>query len=303
MPLDGFTGCSGDADARAEPVAVAVAGGDDPTVLEALRIAAERGWVGPILVGPESAIRAMAESKGIELRRLHDRPGRGRGDRRGGGGRGPAGEARALDEGADRHARAAAGRARPRGRAADRPGRLPGRADGRPPATAAGSCWPTRASASSRTWPGGSTSSAVRSRSRTPWVSARPRVALMAATEKVKPAMPETVEAAELQRRNRQGEFPGCSIQGPLSFDLAYAADAGAKKRIGGAVVGAADVMVFPNLLSANLTVKAIMYTADCRFGGVLRGTAAPVVFMSRADTPDHAAQLAGAGPAAPLPC
>ena len=43
--------------------------------------------------------------------------------------------------------------------------------------------------------------------------------------------------------------------------------------------------MIFPDLLSANLTVKAIMYTADCRFGGVLCGTTAPVAFMSRADT------------------
>jgi phosphotransacetylase len=43
--------------------------------------------------------------------------------------------------------------------------------------------------------------------------------------------------------------------------------------------------MLFPDLLSANLTVKGIMYTADCRFGGILRGTSAPVVFMSRADT------------------
>ena len=48
----------------------------------------------------------------------------------------------------------------------------------------------------------------------------------------------------------------------------------------------AADALVFPNLLSANLTVKAIMYTAACRFGGVLRGTVAPVVFMSCADSP-----------------
>jgi phosphotransacetylase len=114
----------------------------------------------------------------------------------------------------------------------------------------------------------------------------RPRVALLAATEKVNPAMPETLHAAELQRRNEQGEFPGCTIQGPLSFDLAYAADAAEAKQIGGAVIGAADAMVFPNLVSANLTVKAIMYTAACRFGGVLRGTAAPVVFMSRADSP-----------------
>ena len=52
-----------------------------------------------------------------------------------------------------------------------------------------------------------------------------------------------------------------------------------------GAVAGAADVMLFPDLLSANLTVKAIMYTADCAFGGVLCGAACPVVFMSRADT------------------
>jgi phosphotransacetylase len=43
--------------------------------------------------------------------------------------------------------------------------------------------------------------------------------------------------------------------------------------------------MIFPNLLAANLTVKAIMYTALCRFGGVLCGAACPVVFMSRADT------------------
>ena len=50
-------------------------------------------------------------------------------------------------------------------------------------------------------------------------------------------------------------------------------------------MVGAADVMVFPNLTAANLTVKAIMYTADCAFGGVLCGAACPVVFMSRADS------------------
>lgn len=111
-----------------------------------------------------------------------------------------------------------------------------------------------------------------------------PRVAMMAASEKVIAEMPETFDAAELARRSEQGEFPGMMIQGPLSFDLAYAASAAGKKGIGGDVVGAADVMIFPDLSSANLTVKAIMYTADCRFGGVLRGTTHPVCFMSRAD-------------------
>jgi phosphotransacetylase len=114
---------------------------------------------------------------------------------------------------------------------------------------------------------------------------ARPRVAVMAATEKVTIAMPETRDAVQLVAQAQCGAFGNCAVQGPLSFDLAYAADAGDKKHIPGEVVGAADVMLFPSLVTANLTVKAIMYTAPCRFGGVLVGTACPVVFMSRADT------------------
>lgn len=112
-----------------------------------------------------------------------------------------------------------------------------------------------------------------------------PRIAVMSATEKTTDSMPDTLEAAELARRCQTGEIKRCLVQGPLSFDLAYATDAGEKKRIEGAVVGAADGMLFPNLLAANLTVKAIMYTSDCRFGGVLCGAACPVVFMSRADS------------------
>ncbi len=112
-----------------------------------------------------------------------------------------------------------------------------------------------------------------------------PRIGVMSATEKPTESMPDTLDAVELSRRNQDGELGGCIVQGPLSFDLAYATDAGEKKRMEGAVIGAADGMLFPNLLAANLTVKAIMYTADCSFGGVLCGAACPVVFMSRADS------------------
>jgi phosphotransacetylase len=112
-----------------------------------------------------------------------------------------------------------------------------------------------------------------------------PRVALLGATEKTTPAMPDTLESAELARRNAAGQFAGAVVEGPLSWDLAYSPDAAEKKRIGGDVVGAANAMMFPNLVSANLTVKALMYTAQSRFGGVLCGLAAPVAFMSRGDS------------------
>ncbi len=111
------------------------------------------------------------------------------------------------------------------------------------------------------------------------------KIAVMCASEKQNEAMPETIHAAELAALSQQGEFPGAIVDGPLSFDLAYAQEAGSRKGLASSVVGAADAMLFHDLLSANLTVKAIMYTADCRFGGLLAGTLAPVVFMSRADS------------------
>lgn len=116
---------------------------------------------------------------------------------------------------------------------------------------------------------------------------ASPRVALMAASESATAGMPDTLEAAEIARRFGAGGplEMGVAVGGPLSFDLAYAAGAAATKGVGGPVAGAADAMVFPDLVSANLTVKAIMYTADCAFGGVLVGATRPVAFMSRADT------------------
>jgi phosphotransacetylase len=111
-----------------------------------------------------------------------------------------------------------------------------------------------------------------------------PRVAVMAASEKVDERMPETLMAAELAELAVKSNLR-CVVRGPLSFDLAYAAEPAEKKRLEGEVLGVADIMLFPNLTAANLVVKAVMYTADCRFGGVLCGAACPVVFMSRADT------------------
>lgn len=284
MPIDGFDRLFRDADARTEPVRVAAAGGDDPTVIEALRIAVDRGWVRPILVGPEERIRELAGSKGIALDGF--RIAHAEGDAIAGSAVElvRSGEARALMKG--RIATPALMTAVLDPRAGLRTGRticqvvlmeIP-RDDRRFLLADTGI----------------SVKPVLRKRIEIlrgavdvahSLGSSRPKVALMAATEAVKLEMPETVEADELTRRNRQGEFDDCVIEGPLSFDLAYATDAGARKGIEGSVVGAADVLVFPNLLSANLTVKAIMYTADCRFGGVLRGTTAPVVFMSRADT------------------
>jgi phosphotransacetylase len=284
MGLASFDELHREADQRKNPPTIAVAGGADQTVLGALRAACDREWVKPILVGREAEIREVAKTAGFHLDGLT-----------------------ILD--CEDPATAAV--------AAVRRGKAPLLMKGQigTPALMRAVLDPVSGLRAGRVicqivlmeiHPGrrgflladtgicispslGQKIDILRSAvdAARALGSDRPRVAVMAATEKVDPAMPETLDAAELQRCNQAGEFPDCVVQGPLSFDLAYDANAGTKKQMTSPSLGAAEVMLFPNLLSANLTVKAIMYTASCRFGGVLCGAACPVVFMSRADTTD----------------
>ncbi|HZW32513.1 MAG TPA: phosphate acyltransferase [Isosphaeraceae bacterium] len=286
MPLDGFDRLAQLADAQAQAASVSVAGGDDPTVLEALRAATDRGWVRPILVGPAPRIESLAAALALSLDgfTIHHAQGDAVADAAVAAVR--AGRARMLMKGQiSTPALMAAVLSPTTGLRSDQKRvvcqvvlmEIP-RDDRRFLLADTGICiHPDRRKRLEILRQAVDVAHALG--------ASRPKVALLAATETVKVEMPETLEAAELSRRNRAGEFDDCVIEGPLSFDLAYAVEAGARKRVEGSVVGAAEILLFPNLLSANLTVKAIMYTAECRFGGILSGTSAPVVFMSRADT------------------
>lgn len=282
MSLAGFDQLYQAADVRSERVTVAVAGGADRTVLEAVRLAADRGWITPLLCGRGADIEGIAGNHGIALDglRIVDTPE-------------PAatavaqirnGQAGILMKG--QVSTPALMQAILDADAGLRTSRVICQVvlmellrDGRRFLLAdTGIC--VQPSLEQKL---DILRSAVGVAQRLG--VAEPRVAVLTASESVSESMPETREAWELQRRSQAGELLGCTVQGPLSFDLAYAADAAEKKQVRGPVAGAADVLLFPNLVSANLTVKAIMYTADSQYGGMLCGAACPVVFMSRADS------------------
>ena len=282
MPLPGFAELQCDADCTAAQVTVAVAGAADATVLAALRKATDRGWVTPLLFGDEAELRRAAQEQGFSLSGIQV-------------------------VGADEPARAAVGAVR-EGHArllmkgqiatpdlmaavlATGTGLRTGRVICQVPLIELTSANRRLLLADTGITVAPTLNQKIEILQSAVAVAHAlgvdvPRVALMSATEKATTAMPDTLEAAEIMRRHQAGAITGCLVAGPLSFDLAYAAEAGDRKRIAGPVVGGADVMIFPNLLAANLTVKAMMYTAPCQFGGVLCGAACPVVFMSRADS------------------
>ena len=110
-----------------------------------------------------------------------------------------------------------------------------------------------------------------------------PKVAILAAVEKVNPKMKETVEAAEIKEEG----VPGCIIEGPISYDLAMDPQSALIKGYVSPVAGDADLLVVPDIVSGNIAAKTITVIGGGRTGGVVLGAKVPVLLVSRAASAD----------------
>lgn len=115
--------------------------------------------------------------------------------------------------------------------------------------------------------------------------AARPRVAVLSAVEKSSPMFPASEHGAELRRLWKAGRFEHCVVEGPLSMDLALSAEAARLKGVEGDVAGNADVLLFPNLESANIAAKAVEYVTPLEPAHVVVGGSAPILIPSRAES------------------
>jgi phosphate butyryltransferase len=112
-----------------------------------------------------------------------------------------------------------------------------------------------------------------------------PRVAPLTAVEKVNPKMPETVDADELRKMGAEGYFGDAVVAGPTAFDVAVSAEAAEKKGLDSPVAGETDILLFPEIVAGNATIKALMYLAGAKVGGLVAGALAPIILLSRADS------------------
>ncbi|WP_028588668.1 bifunctional enoyl-CoA hydratase/phosphate acetyltransferase [Desulfocurvus vexinensis] len=115
----------------------------------------------------------------------------------------------------------------------------------------------------------------------------RPRVAMLAATEKVNfPAMPATLDADLLAKMGEQGEFGDARVAGPMALDVALSPQAASLKRVQGDVAGQADILVAPDIESGNVLYKCLNTLLDLDMAGVVVGSRVPIVVPSRGDSP-----------------
>ncbi len=111
-----------------------------------------------------------------------------------------------------------------------------------------------------------------------------PKVAILAAVEKVKSNMQSTLDAAALCKMADRGQITGGVLDGPLAFDNAISLEAALDKHISSAVSGEADILLAPDLESANMLGKQLIYLAGAKSAGLVLGAQVPIVLTSRAE-------------------
>lgn len=120
-----------------------------------------------------------------------------------------------------------------------------------------------------------------------------PRVAILSAVETVNPRIPSTLDAAALCKMSQRGQITGGDLDGPLAIDNAVSEQAARTKGLTSAVAGHADILMCPDLESANMIAKLLIHLAGAQAAGLVMGARVPIMLTSRSDT--TASRLASA--------
>jgi phosphotransacetylase len=113
----------------------------------------------------------------------------------------------------------------------------------------------------------------------------KPKVALIGASEKMSRHFQNSVDYAIMCKMAERGQIKNCTLDGPLDIFLACDKESVKIKGIDTPVNGDADILLFPNLESSNPFYKGLMLFGNGELGGIIRGTARPVILMSRSES------------------
>jgi phosphate butyryltransferase len=114
---------------------------------------------------------------------------------------------------------------------------------------------------------------------------AKPKVALIAASEQVLPKVQPTVDAAIISKMAERGQIKGAFVDGPMALDVAVDKECAETKGIAGDVAGDADCLVFPNIDAGNVFYKTSTKLAGCELAAMVAGASVPCILSSRGDS------------------
>lgn len=113
----------------------------------------------------------------------------------------------------------------------------------------------------------------------------KPKAACLTAVETVNPDMQETIDASVITKMAEREDIKDVTVDGPLAFDVALDKKSAEIKGIDSPIAGDTDIFLVPDIACGNIMVKALIYLADAKVGGIVVGGGAPIVLLSRSDT------------------
>ena len=114
-----------------------------------------------------------------------------------------------------------------------------------------------------------------------------PKAALVSATETISFKMQSSVDAAVITAMTQRKQIQGAIVDGPLALDVSISKEHCKIKGLESPINGEADILIFPNIETANTFYKSTTLLARGTAASIVVGTTAPVVLTSRADSDD----------------
>lgn len=114
----------------------------------------------------------------------------------------------------------------------------------------------------------------------------QPKVAVLCCKETPDQNMPETLDAFELKGMCMRGELQNCTVEGPISYDLAMSKERAALKNYDCPYSGDFDVLVVPNIHAGNILGKCWEILPGVEMASYVSGAGVPIVLTSRAAPP-----------------
>jgi phosphate butyryltransferase len=111
----------------------------------------------------------------------------------------------------------------------------------------------------------------------------KPKVAVISAIESVNLSIESSIEAERTAQRF--ADRNDCTVEGPLSFDVAMDPAIAHEKHYKGEIQGTADILIMPDIDAGNVLYKSLTTQSGATCAGVILAGNLPLVLTSRGDS------------------